>query len=365
MAEDLYAILGVSPTASPDEIRRAYRKLVRKHHPDVNPGDDSAEQRFKQIAAAYAVLSDPDKRRAYDDERDRRAGWHPFNEDHFGFGAGDLFGDLFRRERGPTRPQRGQDLVVRVEVDLAQAIRGARMQLHVPVPEACTRCRGMGAQPGSSPTTCSACGGAGKRVSARRQLRVAVTCGACGGTGVFAVPCMQCGGRGAMPSERPVGVRIPQGAEDGSLLRVPGQGMPGELGGGAGDLLVEVRVRPHPYFRREGLDLHLRLPIRLDEALDGTTLDVPTPTGPAPVTIPRHSQSGDRLRLAGKGVTRAGVSGDLYVELDVRLPDRNARDLGSQGSSRLRSSRAGRRRAVKLWSIGRRGGPVREPLVKG
>lgn len=286
MAESLYDILGVSRTASADEIRRSYRKLARKYHPDVNPGDASAEASFKKVAAAYEVLSDEDKRKAYDEfgdealkggfdpdkarayrdwQRRRTAGARPFQEpfresgaagfsDASRFDFGDL-GDLFGFGRPPRGPQRGADVRAVVDMELAQAIAGGEVKLDVP-------------------------------------------------------------GRGVMT------VRIPPGADTGSTVRLAGKGAPGEAGAPAGDLVLEMRVRPHPVMRREGLDLSMRVPVTVDEAYNGATIEIPTFDGPVKLTIPPRSQAGQRLRLRGKGVQRKDRRGDLFVELDVRVPDR-------------------------------------------
>jgi DnaJ-class molecular chaperone len=281
MAEkDLYAILGVAKTASEEEVRRAYRKLARKHHPDVNPGNKDAESRFKELAAAYEVLSDAEKRKLYDefgheglrggfDPEQARAyrTWQdrrgttgsPFSEEVFDLGdLGDLFGGGgFRR-----RAARGEDVIAVVELDLAQAIAGAEITVRVPA------------------------------------------------------------GGGRAEGE-PVTIRIPKGAEDGSRLVVKGRGTPGPGNAPPGDLIIETRVRPHPHFRREGLDLHLDLPVTLDEAYNGAEVTVPTPDGSVKLRIPPGSQQRQELRLRGKGVSRGERRGDLYVTLDVRLPDKD------------------------------------------
>jgi curved DNA-binding protein len=282
MAEDLYVTLGVPKTASEDQIRQAYRRLARKHHPDVNPGDKKAEDRFKKVSAAYEVLSDREKRKLYDEfgEDSLRGGFNaeqarayqrwsdargssgaasdvPFEYDFGDLGGlGDL-GELFRRgRRGGGRGRgRGRDMTADVLLDFVEALRGTTVDL-------------------TSPT----------------------------------------GGE-------PTRIRIPPGTDDGTELRVRGKGMPGAGGGEPGDLIIRTRVRPHPHFKREGLDLHLRLPVTVEEAYLGATVDVPTPDGPVRLKVPARSQPGTKLRLAGKGVERKDRRGDMYVELDVRVPD--------------------------------------------
>jgi curved DNA-binding protein len=286
MAEkDLYASLGVAKTASEAEIRSAYRKLARKHHPDVNPGNKDAEAHFKEISAAYDVLSDAEKRKLYDEFgheglrggfdpeqarayrtwQDRRSTTgSPFSEEVYDFSdLGDLFGGGgFRR-----RAARGEDVIAIVELDLAQAIRGTEITVRVPA------------------------------------------------------------GDGRAGDGEPVTVRIPKGAEDGSRLVVKGRGAPGPGNAPPGDLIIETRVRRHPHFRRDGLDLHLELPVTLDEAYNGAEVTVPTPDGSVKLRIPPGSQQRQELRLRAKGVTRGDRRGDLYVTLDVRLPDKDDAEL--------------------------------------
>lgn len=278
MAESLYDVLGVAKTASTDEIRKAYRKLARTHHPDVNPGNTASETRFKQVSAAYEVLSDDKKRKAYDEFGDAslQGGFDPDKareyqryqhtrqqrSSRFGDEQGPIdfdFSDFFggRPGRGPARgPMKGQDMQASVEIDLAQAIEGTELTADLP-------------------------------------------------------------GHGT------VRVRIPKGADTGSTLRVPGKGAPGRNGGPPGDLVIETVLRPHPLFRREGLDLSLTLPITLAEAYLGATVEVPTFEGPVKLKVPPRAQQHARLRLRGKGVPRKDERGDLLVELDIRMPDRS------------------------------------------
>ena len=358
MAKDLYEALGVSKTATDDQIRKAYRKLARKHHPDVNPGNKKAEESFKEIAAAYEVLSDAKKRKAYDEfgEDSLRGGFdpekarayrewssgreragRPFEDESQEFDLGDIFGSggfggfgaaTGGAARGWARraATRGEDILARVDVDFVQALHGIELEVAVPQRETCPTCHGSGDAPGAKPTTCPTCKGSGKEQLVEGPMRMTITCRTCGGSGKLTPPCPTCHGEGEIMTEQPVKIRVPPGADEGSRLRVAGKGAPGH-GGPPGDLIIEMHVRPHPFFRREGLDLHLRLPVTLSEALAGAGVEVPTPQGSVKLTIPPKSQSGAKLRLRERGVVRGGKKGDLYVELDVRLPDEDAPGL--------------------------------------
>jgi molecular chaperone DnaJ len=342
--EDLYSALGVARDASPDDIRRAYRKLARKYHPDVNPGDKAAEDRFKEISAAFEVVSDPERRKAYDEfgEESLRGGFDPekarayrqwkdsrestgfpFEEESFGFDVEDLFSRFGGAAGGVggAGQARGRDIHAVAELDLADALRGA--EVSVSVPARCGECSGRGTRAGARPTKCSQCGGRGQAQVARGPLRMVTTCPACGGSGVAAPPCPRCGGRGTTGERRPLRVRIPPGADTGSTVRLAGKGEPGGRGGPPGDLVIETRVRPHRWVRRENLDLIMRLPVSVHEAYAGAEIEVPTFEGTRlKVTIPPRSQPGTRLRIPGKGVRRGKKRGNLYIELDVRIPDR-------------------------------------------
>jgi molecular chaperone DnaJ len=334
---DPYETLGVAKTASEEDVKRAYRKLARKHHPDVNPGNVEAEERFKNISAAYDILSNPEKRKLYDEfgEEGLRGGFDPeqarsykhwsearsASGDHevpFDFDLGDIFGGGGRR-RGFAMA--GEDVVVEVELDFVTALHGTQIDVRVPVRSACGVCMGSGAEPGSEPETCPTCKGSGKRQLVQGPMRMTVVCNTCGGDGKVHKPCKTCHGEGIIESEQTVQVRIPAGADDGSELRVRGKGGPGIGGGEPGDLLIRTRVRPHAHFRRDGLDLSVTLPITLEEAYAGSSIDVPTADGTVQMKVPAHSQSGARLRLRGKGVARGSQRGDLYVELRVLVPE--------------------------------------------
>jgi molecular chaperone DnaJ len=349
---DLYATLGVSKSASEDEIKSSYRKLAREHHPDVNPGKPEAEEKFKALSAAYDVLSDKDKRALYDEfgMEGLRGGFDPEQARAYrrwadtreagarasggnqGYAGGVPFdfdlSDLFRQARGRQAhgdetpfPIDGEDLLATVELDLATALRGTELELRVPSRAPCSVCSGSGERPGSEPHPCSSCDGTGRSQVVRGPMRMVATCSSCGGTGKTHEPCDNCHGQGVTTSEQTLRIRLPAGAADGDELRVRGKGSPGLFGGAAGDVIIRTHVKPHPHFARDGLDLTLTLPITIGEAHRGGAISVPTPTGAVQMKIPPRTQQGARLRLKGKGVTRGTAHGDLYVVLDVRLPD--------------------------------------------
>jgi molecular chaperone DnaJ len=340
--QDLYAELGLSKSASEDDIKSAYRKLARKHHPDVNPGKPEAEEKFKKLSAAYDVLSNREKRALYDEfgmegvksgfDPEKARAYRQWSEARhasggdgggmpFDFDLSDLMGG--RRVRRGSHAMAGQDLVTAVELDLKTALAGVEVELHVPAAEPCEVCAGSGEKPGSEARTCADCGGAGRTQVVRGPMRLMSVCATCGGDGKIHDACERCEGAGRVELVRELRVRIPKGADDGDELRVRGKGGPGLYGGPPGDLIVRVRLKPHEHFRREGLDLSLKLPVTLAEAFGGGSIAVPTPHGTVQMKVPPRSQQGTRLRLKGKGVARGEQHGDLYVELDVRLPDRD------------------------------------------
>ncbi|MBN1947837.1 MAG: J domain-containing protein [Bradymonadales bacterium] len=359
--KDLYQILGVGRSASPEEIKKAYRKLARKYHPDVNPGDAQSEQRFKEISAAFDVLGDPEKRKKYDEfgVAGLREGFSPdearaykrwtqsggggqrfeFNTDGFHFeglgGLGDLFGDLFggRSTRSTrSRSRRGADAESEVEIDFLTAIRGGELNLTLDSPRPCASCGGTGRGAGAN-RPCPACQGSGQQPMGSGHYRGAMPCRSCGGSGIQpGPPCSACGGTGATDGRSTLLVKIPAGIQDGGRIRLAGKGSPGSGGEAAGDLYLKVRVAPHPMLRREGKDLYMNLPVTVGEAVQGACVEIPLPDGGAVnLTIPAHSQNGQKLRLRGKGVpdTRGGRPGDLYVVLEVKLPSGKAKELES------------------------------------
>jgi molecular chaperone DnaJ len=339
---DFYAVLGVKRDASAEEIKREYRKLARKHHPDVNPSDKQAEEKFKQISAAYDVLSNEAKRKLYDEfgAEGLRGGFDPEQartyqrwsqersstgareqEVPFDFDFGDLFGAQSARARRTSFRAAGEDIAATVTLDFATALRGTLVSVRLPVRAPCDVCAGSGEKPDSPARTCDDCAGTGKKRLAHGPMNLLTTCPTCGGDGKIHDPCVKCGGAGILSSEQSLEVRIPAGADDGSELRVRGKGGPGVGGGEPGDLVIRTRVEPHPYFSRDGLDLTLKLPITFNEAYNGASISVPTPAGAVQMKVPARSQTGARLRLRGKGVARGSSTGDLYVELAVRAPD--------------------------------------------
>lgn len=327
---DYYEVLGLKREASQDDIKKAYRQLALKNHPDRNPGDAEAERRFKEAAEAYEVLSDQDKRVRYDRYGHaglNGAGVHDFRnaEDIMSafsdiFGGG-VFGDLFgQRRRGP-RP--GQDLLVKLEIDLLEAARGTTKQIEITRNETCTDCRGSGARKGTQPTTCQYCGGQGQVVASRGFFQVASTCPACGGEGVrINDPCPTCRGNGKVPATATIPVPIPPGVETGRWLQIRNQGEAGDPGAPRGNLRIQIQVKKHPFFEREKNDLICQVPISFAQAALGAKVEVPTLDGPDWITVPRGTQSGEILRLKGRGMPdlNGRGRGDELVEIVVETP---------------------------------------------
>jgi molecular chaperone DnaJ len=340
--KDYYEILGVSRSASDKEIKAAYRKLARKYHPDVNPGDKAAEDKFKEVAEAFAVLSDTEKRAQYDRGGHEAfgPGFDPFAGFDFrtaGFGLGDLSDILgmFGADLGGSRPspRRGDDLQVEVRIPFQDAVTGTTLELTLPRRGACSACGGGGVQSGSRESTCPDCGGTGRRTQSRQGLRVSLTCGRCQGAGRQpGPPCAACGGAGRMPTQDRVKVRIPPGIDDGGKVRVPGKGDAGASGGPAGDAYLIIRVEAHPLFRREGRDVICEVPIGVTKAVLGGTLDVPTLDGRATINVPAGTRSGQRFRLKGRGVPASSgrPAGDLYALIQIhpsKKLDERSREL--------------------------------------
>ncbi len=324
---DYYAILGVARDAGDAELKRAFRQLALKHHPDRNPGDAAAEERFKAINEAYAVLSDPDKRAQYD--RFGRVDLPPGGVDFSGFG--DLFDDLFegffggggrgggRRSRG----RRGDDLRYDLEISLEEAAQGLETRLQIPRLESCEACKGSGVQPGSTRTTCPTCKGHGQLRYQQGFLTVARTCPHCGGEGqVNKNPCKECAGEGRLARERTLKVRIPPGVDDGSQMRLTGEGEGGSGGGPPGDLYVVLHVRAHQFFTRQGNDLHCALPLTFAQAALGAEVDVPVLGGLAKLKVAPGTQNGDVARLRGKGMPglHGRGRGDACYTAVVEIP---------------------------------------------
>ncbi len=346
--QDYYELLGVSRKASAKEIRTAFRKLARKYHPDLNPGDKSSEEKFKQLQEAYDVLSDSKKRQMYDQHGFYSDNFQPgagpaggdagvnFDFGGFDFGGGggegvgggsfrDLFSQFFRGGRGGVmepEQEAGGDLEYQIEIDFGDAVRGAVKKLQITRLDTCETCHGTGAI--GSPQTCTVCGGTGTIQQAAGKMRFNVPCTRCGGTGKIRTPCRTCGGEGRVRRTETIEVRIPAGLASGSRVRVPGKGNSGTMGAPAGDLYLRVEVRPHPFFERRGNDLYTKVPVTVSEATLGAKIEVPTIDGRSLVKIPPGTNSGSTLRLREKGIisARNGSRGDQYVEVQVVVPKR-------------------------------------------
>ena len=323
-AKDYYAILGVSANADEAELKKAYRLLARTYHPDKNPGDKAAEERFKEINQAYGVLSDPDKRAHYD-----RFGTAPGTggvETGFTTIFEDLFEGFFGGDRGRrTRARRGEDLRYDLEISLEEASEGLESKLQIPRSETCETCRGSGQEPGTKPETCSTCRGQGQVRLSQGFLTVAHPCPTCRGQGsINRHPCKACRGQGRQAKERLLSVTIPAGVEDGNQLRMTGEGEGGLLGGPPGDLYVVIHVRPHEVFVRQGPHLLCELPLSFAQVALGDTVHVPLLRGTGELTVPPGTQPGQRLVLKGKGMPqlRGRSRGDAVYEVVVEVPTR-------------------------------------------
>lgn len=328
---DYYEVLGVPRDADEAVLKSAYRKLAHQFHPDKNPGDKAAEEKFKELTEAYAVLSDKDKRARYD-RFGHGGGGMPF-EDAFGFGGGssinDIFGDIFgemfgQQRRGRTARARGADLRYDLQLSFEDAAFGTTARLQIPRPKRCEPCKGSGAKPGTSPKTCSTCGGSGEIRLTQGFFAIARTCHHCSGSGrVIADKCSDCGGAGAKREESTVEVKIPAGVDTGTRMKLSGEGEPAPAPGGApGDLYVVLTVRDHPIFRREDTEVVCDLPIAFSQAALGTTLEVPTLDGNVKLKIPAGTQTGKVFRIKGKGIPslQGGGRGDQHVRVFVEVP---------------------------------------------
>lgn len=330
---DYYEVLGVTRDADGDTIKKAYRKLAMQYHPDKNPGDKEAEDKFKECSVAYEVLSNSEKRTRYDRFGHSGLGGmggmggQPFGDVGDIFEAfGDIFGDFFagpRQRRGGPRARRGADLRYVLEVDLNEVLTGTEKPIQFRCEDNCDTCKGTGAEAGTSAETCGTCGGSGQVVRTQGFFQMASTCPKCRGTGqTIKSPCGKCKGRGRLEVQRKLMVHVPAGVDTGTQLRMSGEGEGGERGGPSGDLYVEIRVAPHKTFERENEHLHGKLEISYLQALLGCDLEVETLTGNETLHIPKGSQYGDRLRLSGKGLPslRGHRIGDLFYELHVVFP---------------------------------------------
>ncbi len=332
---DYYEALGVPKNASDEEIKKAYRKHAMKHHPDRNQGDSSkvSEEKFKECKEAYEMLSDPQKRAAYDQyghagvDPNMRGG--PGAEGFGGFAEafGDIFGDMFGQQRGRgaggRQVFRGGDLSYAMEITLEEAARGKDAQIRIPSWESCETCNGSGAKPGTQVKTCSTCGGAGAVQMRQGFFSVQQTCPTCRGVGkVIPEPCTACSGQGKVKKQKTLEVKIPAGIDGGMRIRSTGNGEPGTNGGPPGDLYIEIRLKKHDIFERDGDDLHCSVPISIITASLGGEIEVPTLAGKAAIDIPEGTQTGKQFRLRGKGVkgVRASYPGDLYCHILVETP---------------------------------------------
>ncbi|MDE1149106.1 MAG: molecular chaperone DnaJ [Azospirillaceae bacterium] len=333
--QDYYELLGVAKTATADDLKKAYRKLAMQYHPDRNQGDKAAEQKFKEVSEAYEVLKDEQKRAAYDrfghaafENGGGRPGAGPGGFD-FGSGFADIFEEMFGdfmggRRGGPQGPGRGSDLRYNLEISLEDAFKGSSTTVRVPTSVACDVCSGTGAESGTQPVTCPTCNGAGKVRAQQGFFTIERTCPACSGAGrVIKDPCRNCGGAGRVRKEKTLQVNIPAGVEDGTRIRLTGEGEAGARGAPPGDLYIFLAIAPHTMFLRDGANIQCRVPIPMTTAALGGTVEVPTIDGSrARVSIPPGTQSGHQFRLKGKGmsVLRSTQRGDMYVTALVETP---------------------------------------------
>ena len=356
MAKDFYQILGVNKNATQDEIKKAYRKLARKWHPDVNPGNKEAEQKFKEISHAHDCLGDEKKRKLYDEfgEEGLQTGfdaakarqykqWSQFQqqarsgrEEPFGryHRYEDIFGDVFEHGGAqggfrPGAPPQGRDLEHDMTIDLISALKGFETELAMQKAKACARCQGSGTDPKSRMTTCAACGGSGRINVGRGPMQFTKPCPTCRGHGQTGQTCPECGGNGQVIGTETIRVVIPQGVQEGSKVRVAGKGEPGIMGGPPGDLYLVIHIQPHPVLRREGDDLHMEVPLTVHEAMAGGSVIIPTIDGQVRLKIPPGSQSGQTLKVKGKGAAnpKTKKKGDLMVKLIIKVPKTDDREI--------------------------------------
>jgi molecular chaperone DnaJ len=347
--KDYYDVLGIKRDAPEAEIKKAYRRLAMKHHPDRNPGNSESEAHFKEAKEVYEILSDKEKRAAYDrfghagvqGGQGTGGGFSGGGADAFGDIFGDVFGDIFGagRRGGRTQVFRGADLRYELELTLEQAVAGDAVTLDIPAHVECSRCTGKGAEPGSQPITCKTCGGAGQVRMAQGFFSIQQTCPNCGGTGsTIDKPCRDCQGRGRVRKTKTLSVKVPPGVDNGDRIRLSREGEAGRNGGPPGDLYVDITVQAHPIFTREGQNLSCEVPVSFAAAALGGSVDVPTLDGNVVLKIPAETQSGGLFRLRGKGVrsVRDSGIGDLFCRVQVETPV----NLTSEQKDKLRSFEA-------------------------
>jgi len=319
--KDYYQTLGVGKEASQEDIKKAYRKLARKYHPDLNPGDKSSEEKFKEINEAYAVLGDDKKRAEYD-----KGGTFNFEgfEGFKGFeggGFGDIFGDIFGgRFAGEPEYKGGEDLVMGLNLSLEEAFAGTTMNIPVSRTVSCEVCGGKGAE---AFETCKKCQGTGRIQTSRGFFKIAQACHECGGAGKKAIsPCKKCGGKGTILTAETLKVKIPAGADEGSLIRLKGKGNAGKGGGPSGDMLIEIGILPHAIFQKKGVDIYIQVPVTFGEAALGARIEVPTLDGSSMMKLPPGTQGGRKFKLSGKGyIDKAGKRGHEFVEIRIAVPE--------------------------------------------
>jgi molecular chaperone DnaJ len=336
--EDYYEILGVSRNASSDDIKKAYRKLARKYHPDLNPGDKKAEERFKKISEAYNVLSDPEKRKQFDQfgrvgvgadaSSGGFSGFGGFNFADFDFfksrGFSDFFSQFFEGKKSRKRniPERGEDIKYKVNISFMDSARGLTTTITYLRPTPCSVCEGKG-YTGGGESICPECGGSGRKTTSRGPIHIATTCDRCNGSGrITGNKCLRCGGTGVEEKREAITVRIPPGVDTGSRVRVAGKGGPGKNGGPYGDLYILINVTPHHLFTRKGNNIYVKIPLTITEAALGGKIGVPTINGRATIRVPPGTKSGQKFRLRGKGVPslQGRGRGDQFVEVEIVTP---------------------------------------------
>jgi molecular chaperone DnaJ len=329
---DYYEVLGVNRDASDEDIKKAYRKLAMKWHPDRNPDNPKAEERFKEAKEAYEILTDAQKRPLYD--QFGHAGVDPAAAGagtagagagfgNFADAFGDIFGDIFGGGRGRSTVYRGADLRYNLEVSLEDAARGTETRIRIPAMEECATCKGSGAKPGTSPTTCPTCQGHGQVRMQQGFFSIQQTCPRCHGTGkIVSSPCQTCGGAGRVKQHKTLAVKIPAGVDEGDRIRLSGEGEAGMNGGPPGDLYVVIHLKPHPVFTRDHNDLHCEMPISITTAALGGDIEIPTLDGYAKIKVPPGTQTGQMFRLRGKGIkgVRSSGHGDLICHVAVETP---------------------------------------------